>query len=367
MQRLLLLTTLAFPLFFQSYSQSFNSPESVEYDPINKKYIVSNTNDGNLQSIVPGQLPTLFTDAVSAPYGLAEYNGVVYVCDDGRVKGYSLTNAQEVFNVNLGGAFLNGICADGHGKLYVSDFSAKKIYAVNISSQTFAAVIANTVSTPNGILFDENRGRLIFCTWGASAKLIEVDTINFAMQTKITTSLSNIDGVVMDRCGNFLISEWGTDKIHKIDSNFNAPTIVFGAGISNPADLYFNLLNDTLAVPNTGNNTVSFFEANFCPVIVDTTDTIDYTSIIEQQNIQFDVIALSESLQLVWKASGISSAVISISDLSGKIVEKIKVPTASLLNNTHSIYTQKWVSGMYVISFSAGNLSAVKKVFISRH
>jgi len=366
MQRFLLIILL-FTLPYQLYSQSFNSPESVEYDPINNRYIVSNTNDGNLQSVIPGQTPILFTDAVSAPYGLAEYNGVVYVCDDGMVKGYSLTSAQEVFNINLNASFLNGICADGHGKLYVSDFSAKKIYAVNIATQTFDPVIANTVSIPNGILFDENHGRLIFCTWGSSAKLIAVDTTNFAMQTKITTSLSNIDGVVMDRCGNFLISEWGTDKIHKIDSSFSAPTVVFSAGINNPADLYFNLLNDTLAVPNTVNNTVSFFDARFCSVIVDTTDTIDYTSIIEQQNIQFDIIPLSESIQLVWKVPGISSAVISVSDLSGKMVERIKIPTASLSNNTHSISTQKWTSGIYIISFSSGTQSAVKKVFINRH
>jgi sugar lactone lactonase YvrE len=365
MQHLLLLI-LVLTLSFKSYSQSFNSPESVEYDPINNRYIVSNTNDGNLQSIIPGQAPILFTDAVSAPYGLAEYNGVIYVCDNGRVKGYSLTNAQEVFNINLSATFLNGICADGHGKLYVSDFSAKKIYAINIVTQTFGPVIENTVSTPNGILFDENRGRLIFCTWGTSAKLIEVDTTSFTMQTKITTSLSNIDGVVMDRCGNFLISEWGTDKIHKIDSNFSAPTVVFSAGINNPADLYFNVSNDTLAVPNTANNTVLFLDANFCPVIVDTTDTIDYTSIIEYQDIRLEVVTLSESIQLLWNASGISSAFISISDLSGKIVERIKVSTALSSSNTRSISTQKWVPGIYIISFSSGSQSAVKKVFINR-
>jgi len=365
MKRLFLLIFLPF-LFFESYSQSFNSPESVEYDPINNRYIVSNTNASNLQSVIPGQAPILFTDAVSAPYGLAEYNGVVYVCDDGRVKGYSLTNAQEVFNINLNASFLNGICADGHGKLYVSDFSAKKIYVVNITAQTFNSVVANTTSIPNGILFDENHGRLIFCTWGSSAKLIAVDTITFTMETKITTALSNIDGVVMDRCGNFLVSEWGTDKIHKIDSSFGTPTIVFSSGIANPADLYFNVLNDTLVVPNTGNNTVSFFDASFCPVIVDTTDTIDHASIVEYQNIQFDVITLSESIQLLWKASGISSAVISISDLSGKIIERVKIPTASLVHNTYGISTQKIVSGVYIITFSSGNQSISKKVFINR-
>lgn len=346
-----------------SYSQSFSSPESVEFDPINNRYIVSNTNAGNLQSVIPGQSPALFTADVSAPYGLAEYNGVVYVCDDGFVKGYSLTTSQSVFSLDLNGNFLNGICSDGNGTLYVTDFSGKKIYSVNIAAQTYATVVANTVSTPNGILFDTQHNRLIFCTWGSSAKLIEVDTMSFSMTTKITTSLSNIDGVVMDGCGNFYISEWGTDKIHKIDSLFGTPTMVFSAGVSNPADIYFNLANDTLAVPNTSTNTVVFFDADFCTV----EDTTSHATISETQHMLFDVITLPESIQIIWKTSDINSlASISVMDMSGKLVEQVKLSGNALANNTYAIPTQKWAAGVYVISFNSGNQSLVKKVFINR-
>ena len=92
----LLLSSLYLLTYSILFSQSFSSPESVEFDPLNNRYIVSNTNGGQLLAMVPGQSPTLFTDAVTAPYGLAEFNGVVYVCDDKRVKGYNLSDATEV-------------------------------------------------------------------------------------------------------------------------------------------------------------------------------------------------------------------------------------------------------------------------------
>eukprot|EP01034_Spumella_vulgaris_P042071 gene42071-52153_t len=340
----------------------YSSPESVEYDQVGNRYIVSSTNNGNLLAVQPGQAPTLFTADVSAPYGLAEYNGVIYVCDDGFVKGYTLSNGQPAFSLNLGGTFLNGICSDGIGHLFVTDFSAKKIYRVNIAAQTFG-LVANTVNTPNGILFDEAHARLIYCTWGASAKLVEMDTVNYTMTPKITTTLSNFDGVVQDGCGNFLVSEWGSNKIYKIDSTFGAPVAVFSSGINKPADIYFNLLNDTLAVPNTAANTVTFYDADFC-----TEDTVDNTSITEEAAFLLDVISLPGELRLRWKLPNTDNAPMNVQvhDLTGRLLQTAHLSGTALVENTYAISTQNWAAGIYVVQVSAGGRTVSKKVYVGR-
>lgn len=344
------------------FSQTFSGPESVEFDPINNRYIVSNASNGTLQSVIPGQSPTLFSADVDSPHGLAEYEGTMYVCDGGYVKGYSLTTAQLVFSLDLNGSFLNGICADGTGRLFVTDFSSKKIYVVDIADQTYDVAVANTGSTPNGILFDETNARLIFCTWGSSAKLVEVDTATFAMTPKITTSLSNFDGVVQDRCGNFLVSEWGSDKIYKIDSLFGAPTVVFSTGISNPADIYFNTLNDTLAVPNTSTNTVLFFDADFCTV----EDTTSHASIQENESILLDVVSVQGQLMMKWKFSDYNaSAMIDVTDIHGKKISSQLLGTAEKQENVLFISTENWSQGIYLVSIRSGNQLQTKKVFIS--
>lgn len=340
------------------FSQSYNSPESVEFDPVGNRYIVSNTNGGQLLSVVPGQSPTLFTDAVTAPYGLAERNGVVYVCDDKRVKGYDLSDASEVFNLSITGAsFLNGICADTSGNLFVTDFTAKRIYKVNIAGNSFTTVVSNTVSTPNGILYDSLYNRLVFCTWGPSAKLIEVSLSDYTLTTIKTTSLTNIDGVVMDRCRNFLISEWGTDKIHKIDSTLTTISALFSAGINNPADIYFNPSNDTLAVPNTAANTVSFFYVDSCVVI-------DNSAIAENNALAFEIKYTQGFIVALWNQVD-SQSTLDVLDITGKTVFKKQLNSSELSENYLQINTESWNSGYYIITFSASGNKAIRKVFVS--
>lgn len=353
----ILLPAVAFPALAQ-----FNSPESVEYDAAANRYIVSNTDNGELLSFVPGQAPTLFTADVNSPHGLAEYNGVIYVCDGSWVKGFTLRDGQPAFSLNLGATFLNGICSDGIGNLFVTDFSGKKIYRVRIAAQTFG-LVANTVNVPNGILFDEAHARLIFCTWGASAKLVEMDTVNFTMTPKITTNLSNFDGVVQDGCGNFLVSEWSSDKIYKIDSAFGTPVAVFAAGIGNPADIYFNPLNDTLAVPNTSANTVTFYEADFC-----IEDTVDNASIPQESTFLLNVVSLPGELRLLWKLPATDNGHMNVEvwDVTGHLLQNARISGPALAENTYAVPTQNWAAGIYLVRIFVGERMVCKKVYVSQ-
>jgi hypothetical protein len=352
------LSAISLFIYTLTFSQSFNSPESVEFDPVGNRYIVSNTNGGQLLALVPGQQPSLFTDEVSAPYGLVHLNGVVYVCDDKRVKGYNLFDATEVFNLSITGAsFLNGICADTSGNLYVTDFTAKRIYKVNLAGISFTTVVANTGSTPNGILYDSLYNRLVFGTWGSNAKLIEVSIPGYTLTTLKTTSLSQIDGVVMDRCRNFLISEWGTDKIHKIDSTLTNVSVLFSSGINNPADLYFNPSNDTLAVPNTAANSVLFFYVDTCAVI-------DNSNIAYNESPKFEIKNIHGALIVLWSKTE-TNASLGVTDITGKTVFKKQFLPSELNENYFHINTESWSSGYYFISFTTVGSKAVKKVFIS--
>jgi hypothetical protein len=78
-----------------------------------------------------------------------------------------------------------------------------------------------------------------------------------------TTTLSNDDGIVMDNQGRFYISVWGTQSIYMLDSAFVDPPLQVITGLSSPADIYYNLSNDTLGVPNSGNSTVKFYNMNY--------------------------------------------------------------------------------------------------------
>jgi len=59
----------------------------------------------------------------------------------------------------------------------------------------------------------------------------------------------------MDECGNFYVSAWSSDAIHKYSSDFSNSEIVID-GLSEPADIHYNTVDNIIAIPNSGNNTV---------------------------------------------------------------------------------------------------------------
>jgi len=250
-------------LFCMLYSsaQSFSSPESVEYDANHQRYIVANTNSNNLQKVIPGSAPTLFVSNVPSPYGIAIVGDTVYVCcNSTHLRGYNLTTGALAFDVNLGGTFLNGICTDFAGNIFVTDFSAKKVVRYNIASQQFNYFVGTAMAkTPNGIVFDPFHNRLVIATWGTNAPILGLNLTDSTISTLKSTTLSNIDGITIDEDGNFYAADWGSDGIYFFDSGFVNTPIKVVSGLSNPADVSYNVLSDTIAVPNTGNNTVTYY------------------------------------------------------------------------------------------------------------
>ena len=82
------------------------------------------------------------------------------------------------------------------------------------------------------------------------------------MTTLVTqTGYNNSDGIYLDKYDNVYVSSWSPApaKILRYDINFTLPVaIVINSGLSSPADIYINKTGDTLGVPNSGNNTVTF-------------------------------------------------------------------------------------------------------------
>lgn len=353
MRKILTYLILFLGLTAESGAQSFSGPESVEFDPINNRYIVSNTSSGNLQSVIPGNAPTLFTANVSSPYGLVVVDSTVYVNDNGKVLGFNLVTGLQTFTSNVNGSFLNGICADTSGHLYTTDFSAKKIYKVNIADGSFNVFVNATTKTPNGILFDAANNRLIYCTWGSAVQIKAVSLVDSSQTVLKTTTLSNDDGIAMDGQGKIYISVWGTQSIYMLDSAFvNAPVQVI-TGLNNPADICYNQSNDTLGVPNSGNtNTVNFYNMSYILSLQK-----------EQFSISKDFLKTSadeNSVQLEWVLENHSQATLQIFALNGSMVSCEDV----LSSGKHVIENGKLKTGIYFARLVAGEKQLTEKFFV---
>ncbi len=253
---------LFLPFVFSSIlsAQTYSGPESVEWDGANNRWLISNTTShAILARSVGGTLTTLVPTTGSGPHGIEILNNVLYACCGGSIKGYDLTSGVEVFNLNLGGSFLNGLTTDGDSVLYVTDFSNKDIFRVNPTTSQFYVMSSNTVSTPNGILYDGANNRCIFVNWGGSAAIKAIDLTTYTITTLTPTTLGNCDGITVDSCGYYYVTAWSNNKLNRFNPDFLGGSTVVTGTLSSPADIDLKPgATDTIGIPNAGNNTCSF-------------------------------------------------------------------------------------------------------------
>ena len=237
-----------------STAQTLTSIESVEYDPTENRWFISN---GNIISQANDGTRTVFGTG-SASHAMEVMNGNLYTISSGSIKGYDLVSSEEVMSISIAGAgFLNGMTSDGNGKLYVTDFSNRKIHLVNVTDTnqpTQEEIVSNTGVTPNGIVFDGDRNQLIFVTWTSNAAIRSVDLDDYSVSTIITTPYGNIDGIDEDNEGNYYISTWNPSQIVKYNNDFSVAEIVSTPQLRNPADICFAKEINTLGIPHYPNN-----------------------------------------------------------------------------------------------------------------
>jgi hypothetical protein len=237
----------------------------------------------------------------------------LFALDPSVLKIFDLESGMQLSATNISGAqFLNGLTNDGNGLLYATDFSGKKIFKIDVAdvmNPTYEIIVQNTVSTPNGIIYDGSNNRLIFTNWGSNAKIKAVDLNDFSVTDLLATNLGNIDGIDEDNQQNYYISSWSPARITKYDSNFENPVTVTTPSLSNPADIGYGKAIDTLAIPQGNSADYIGFE-----VVSNTKDLADNlfellvypNPATEQSWLQFELSKTTElKLQIV--------------DMSGKI------------------------------------------------
>lgn len=248
-----------FQLSVFANAQTYSGPESVEYDYAARRWLIANTSSHQVLSRDSSGTLSIFASGLgSGPYGIEIVGDTLFCCSGGSVKGFLLSTGTSVFNLNIGASFLNGMTHDNSGNLIATDFSSKKIFKINIAAQTFSAIASAMTTTPNGIVFDSLNNRCVYVNWGSNAPICAIDMTTNAITTLTPTTLSSCDGVTRDGSGRYYVSTWGTQSVVRFDSSFAGPPTTVATNLSSPADIYYNVLGDTLAIPNSGNNTVTF-------------------------------------------------------------------------------------------------------------
>lgn len=347
------LTLFGFLALTALSAQSFNAPESVEFDGANHRWLVGNNGAGTVSSDYPNSaLAVPFSTGnpmTTGPHGIEILNGVLYCCDGAYIKGYDLATGNSVFNLNLGATFLNGLTSDGTTYLFATDFSGKKIYRINPAANAFN-LMTSTIKTPNGIIYDAANNRCVFVTWGSNAPIQAMSLADSTISTMTTTTLSNCDGITRDLAGYWYVTAWGNNSLNRFTPSFTTPTVVM-SGLSSPADISINTNGDSIGIPNSGGTTVVFY-------------TNITTSIFahEQNPISIYPNPANDRLRINF-ATELTEATVQLFDAQGKCVRAFEMNGFELEMETSTLE-----NGFYILSVRNKNNSIIgrKEIVIAR-
>jgi hypothetical protein len=294
--------------------------------------------------------------AAKSNYGMEVMNGVLFSIVGSAVKGYDVTTGAQVMTISLAGAsFLNGMASNGTDKLWVSDFSAKKIYEVNVANlaaPSSSIVVANTTSTPNGLTYDAANNRLVMVSWGANASIKAIDLSTYTLSVITTTNLGNCDGVDHDSYGNYYVSSWSPNAITKFSNDFTTTsTVTVAGGVSSAADICYAEEIDTLAIPCTGNNVVKF--VGFNPSFVVEGNTSEFQAYGYPTEVK-DIYTVGFDLPQAIDVN------VRVFDVNGRLVNEVIHQTFPQGNHQLVITELPSESGIYFVQVWAGtHLSVV--------
>jgi sugar lactone lactonase YvrE len=353
-------------LFLASGTQAqfFNGPESVTYDELNGRYLISNVLTGDIVQISDAGDTTFFDRSLTRTLGMTIVDSILYVADINGIATYDLTTDQQGATITIPGMHeLNDLTADTSGYLYITDVAAGKIFRVRISDH-FDTTIVSGIIKPNGILFDAQNNRVLFCQFVPNAPIKEIDLEDLSVNSVLSTTFANFDGLAFDGNGYIYVSCWGTNAVYRYDNTFSQPAELVSNGHSGPADIFYNQLDNILAVPNYYSNRV-----NFIPITPVDVDEVYGRMPLAVALLQNFPNPFNPSTTIRYKLPEGSKVSLKIYNLLGKeIVELVNEFQPAGLN------TSKWdgkdkngysvCSGIYLYSLISKNFSHTKKMLL---
>ena len=245
--------------YYMGSVASLKGLESIEFDYVNDRWLISNSTDNNIMQIDDNGKLSIFIPNVINPHDIEIAGNTIYVCSDSLLNAYDLTTGASVFSINLGASLLRGITHDST-YLYLSDFNAKNIYRFEMATSNYSIFISGLINNPNGLIYDGANNRCIFVTWGQNAPVMAFDITTGAVTTIVNTTLGDCYGITRDGSGNYYVSDWASNEVVKFDNTFSLAPVAVITGLVKPGGLFYNTLNDTLAVPQLGTvNIVDFY------------------------------------------------------------------------------------------------------------
>ncbi|MEM7371078.1 MAG: hypothetical protein AAF587_20860 [Bacteroidota bacterium] len=214
------------------------------------------------------------SEGLDAPKGMAILNGILYVADVDKVKGFDLASGNAAGEIDFsfsGTSFLNDIVAKSGSEIFVSATDINKVYLVKLPDGTPEEIVTQpTIQKPNGLAYDASKNLLYVSTFAPEASgVIGMVTMKPNLNTFTTLSgdyKGSLDGIGM--LGEFIyFTDWNNGSLLLLNSESGQvgryPVGLPSEQIKGPADAYLDEEKGEFWIPGMQENTVTILSLPF--------------------------------------------------------------------------------------------------------
>lgn len=247
---ILTLCTLAALLILKLGGNKLDKPESIVYDPIGDRFLISNTGSGSIVAMdSKGKYKDYLPKAFNSPKGMALRDDMLFVCEPNRIVAVDVSEAKIVDKYEISGArALNDIALDEYGKIYSTDTEMNCVWIYNPKDGSTEKVTSPLFKKPNGIYYDRPRWQMFVVNFAERSPILSLDVRDNQVSIFMDSVYSQLDGIAEDDWGRLFISSWAEEMIIEIPQEQNR-FLVRKTGLKSPADLYYHLPTNELLVP----------------------------------------------------------------------------------------------------------------------
>jgi hypothetical protein len=176
----------------------------------------------------------------------------LYFIDACQLNVSDLSHGRTIISNPLGFQFA-ALCQDNNHNLYLS--SQNQLYIYNLDSQDLKVYdFGINPDSLMGVAWSSHLNKLLVVTRTQNSRIMALKTADTTLELIKETGIPYLYGITQDSSGNFYVSGWtdntkGSGKIYKFDKDFANPPAIFATGLTTPAHIYYNTLNDTIVVP----------------------------------------------------------------------------------------------------------------------
>lgn len=314
-----------------------------------------------------GQTTVTLRSDLSGPYNLAlDASGNYYVAD---LSGNAIRKIDPTGStmVTLGSGFNgpSGVAVDASGNIYVADGSNNAIKKMDANGGNITTLVGSGLSWPSAIAIDNTNGMVYFCdSYNGAVKKM---TLTGANLTTVATGLGQPTGIALDSSGNMYVGGGTSNNVYKIAPDGTKTTL---GSFSLPRGIALDS-SGNIYIAESGSSLVKKMDSNGANVTTLTTSATGsvFGVAINASN---ELLWVSLSAKKLYKLSSnlgtnnvrtsninltpnpakdfvtisnlTKGAVVSLFDMSGKLLYAIKTTGTTITINTSS-----YKNGIYLV------------------